>query len=108
MRGSWGESSPLDVEEIAQPTLLLLGVSVRCVLAVMTARAIVVVRAVVVALDELVELATVGPHTSALGAVVDLDALSFEQLKGGAINRALHRGEPPLSGASREATRGRM
>src|SRR4249920_954923 len=49
-----GSPSPLDVEKLAQPALLLLGVSVGCVLSVMIVRAIVVDRVVVGSLDELV------------------------------------------------------
>jgi hypothetical protein len=41
-------------------------------------------------LDNLVELAAVKPHASALGTIVDLDAAAFRHNQGYAALRAIH------------------
>jgi hypothetical protein len=47
-------------------------------------------RAGVVGGDDLVELATIEPHSTALGAVVDLDSLPLAHMQDGLVNGAFH------------------
>ena len=85
-------AASVELEHLAQPTLLLLLVRLLGVLLVLlvrtrigrhrltsspTAIVVIVVVPVVRPFEDLVELAPVEPHAAALRAVVDLDALAF-------------------------------
>ena len=86
------------VKKLAEPTAAAastIGPMVRCVSTGTAAVALVVgTRSEVFtrAIEDLVELAAVQPHPSALRAVVDFDSVALGEREGSAVERTVHAG----------------